>query len=83
MLRVTVHDADRAAVAAYDSATVLFTALAKRKAGETAKQAVLASGPYAGLQQSIAFDATGDTKRRMFFSEVREGRFFLVDGPGR
>lgn len=70
-----------AAVAAYDAATVLFTALAKRKSGESAKQALLANGPYPGLQQSIAFDAYGDTKRRMFFSEVRDGRFFLVDGP--
>lgn len=72
-----------AAVAAYDAAQALFTALAKRKSGETAKQALLANGPYAGLQQSIAFDATGDTQRRMFFSEVREGRYFLVDGPKR
>ena len=61
--------------AAYDAATVLFDALGKREAGETA---VLRSGPYQGLQQQIVFDANGDTQRKVFFTEISEGRFVLI-----
>ena len=65
-------------VSAYDAATVLFTAMAKRKKGETVKTAVLKYGPYTGLQQEIAFDANGDTQRKVFFTEIRDGRYVLV-----
>jgi branched-chain amino acid transport system substrate-binding protein len=66
------------AVLAYDAATVLFAALAKRQKDETAKAAILRYGPYEGLQQQIAFDAFGDTPRKVFFSEIRDGRFVLL-----
>ncbi len=62
-------------VSAYDAALVLFTALEKRAGGETVKAAVLKHGPYQGLQQQISFDATGDTPRKVFFTEIRDGRF--------
>lgn len=64
-----------AAVSAYDAATVLLTALRQRKSGEAVKQAVLRNGPYQGLQQQITFDANGDTQRKVFFTEIRDGRY--------
>jgi branched-chain amino acid transport system substrate-binding protein len=65
-------------VSAYDAATVVLTALRQRRHGETLKQAALRSGPYAGLQQSIAFDANGDTDRKVFFTEIRDGRYLKI-----
>jgi branched-chain amino acid transport system substrate-binding protein len=65
-------------VSAYDAALVLFAALEKRAEGETVKAAVLKYGPYQGLQQQISFDATGDTQRKVFFTEIRDGRFVAL-----
>ena len=62
-------------VAAYDATTVVLTALKNRKRGETLKQAALRSGPYQGLQQSITFDANGDTRRQAFFTTIQNGRY--------
>jgi len=65
-------------VSAYDAATVVLTALKNRQPGETMKAAALRSGPYDGLQQQIAFDANGDTPRKVFFTEIRNGRYVQV-----
>ena len=65
-------------VSANDAATVLFDALGKREADATVKAAVLRNGPYQGLQQQIVFDANGDTQRKVFFTEISEGRFVLI-----
>ena len=65
-------------VSAYDAATVVLTALRQRRPGETLKQAALRSGPYEGLQQRIAFDANGDTERKVFFTEIRDGRYVKI-----
>lgn len=62
-------------ISAYDAATVLFEALRRRRGDEPVKAAVLKYGPYQGLQQQIAFDANGDTQRKVFFNEIRDGRF--------
>lgn len=62
-------------VSAYDAATVVLTALKNRSKGETLKASALRSGPYQGLQQTIAFDANGDTERKVFFTEIRGGRY--------
>lgn len=66
------------AVNAYDAALVLFAALQRRQPHEDLKAAVLRYGPYEGLQQTIAFDRYGDTPRRMYFTQIRGGRFVLV-----
>ena len=66
-------------VSAYDAATVVLTALKNRSAGETVKAAALRSGPYQGLQQEIAFDANGDTQRKVFFTEIRGGRYVKLN----
>lgn len=65
-------------VSAYDAATVLLTAMKARKDNESLKAAVLRAGPYEGLQQQIAFDANGDTSRRVYFTEIRNGRYVQV-----
>jgi len=31
------------------------------------------------LQQTIAFDANGDTQRKVFFTEIRDGRYVKID----
>lgn len=62
-------------VSAHDAATVVLTALKQRKHGETLKDAALRAGPYQGLQQEIAFDKNGDTRRRVFFRVIRMGSY--------
>ena len=54
------------------------TALSRRSSGQSIKAAVLANGPYQGLQQTIAFDANGDTPRKVFFTEIRDGRYARI-----
>ena len=67
------------AVATDDAATVVLTALKNRKPGEPVKAAVARSGPYQGLQQEIVFDSNGDTIRKVYFTEIREGRYRRID----
>ena len=62
-------------VSSHDAATVVLTALKARQPGEPLKQAVLRSQPYQGLQQTIAFDANGDTRRKVFFTQIRSSRY--------
>lgn len=69
------HNPGYSSVMAYDAATVVLTAIKNRKNDESVKQAALRSGPYAGLQEEIAFDANGDTKRKVYFTEIRNGTY--------
>ena len=69
-------------VSAHDAATVVLQALKNRRDNETLKAAALRSGPYTGLQQDIVFDANGDTVRKVFFTQIRDGRYVPL-GPGR
>jgi branched-chain amino acid transport system substrate-binding protein len=62
-------------VSAYDAATVLLQTLRQRKAGQSLKDAAHDSGPFQGLQQTIVFDPNGDTQRKVFFTEIRDGRY--------
>ncbi len=62
-------------VSAYDAATVVLSALKKRERGESLKSSALKHGPYEGLQQQIVFDVNGDTQRKVFFTEIRDGRY--------
>ena len=66
------------AVTAYDAAKVTLSALRQRRSDETVKTAALRSGPYAGLQQDIHFDANGDTSRRVVFTKIQNGSFVSV-----
>lgn len=66
-------------VSAYDAAMVLFEALSRRSGSQSVKAAVLGNGPYQGLQQRIVFDANGDTQRKVFFTEIRDGAYRKLD----
>lgn len=68
-------------VAAYDAATVLLKALKNRTSGEPLKQAVLRNNPYQGLQQTITFDANGDTRRKIFFTKIHNGKYVKLQNP--
>jgi branched-chain amino acid transport system substrate-binding protein len=72
------RDPGFSSIAAYDAAIVLFQALGRRARGESVKDAVLKYGPYPGLQQSIQFDRFGDTLRKVYFTEIRDGKFALM-----
>ena len=62
-------------VLAHDAATVALSALARRPDGMSTKEALRKFGPYQGLQQTIEFDANGDTQRAAYFMVIRDGRF--------
>lgn len=62
-------------VSAYDAAVVVLGALSIQQKGESLKSAALRHGPFDGLQQKIVFDANGDTVRKVFFTEIRGGRY--------
>ena len=66
-------------VLAYDAATALFDAMERRGADETLKQALVRYAPFQGLQQQIAFDANGDTPRTVYFTQIRDGRYVLLE----
>lgn len=68
-----------ASVAAYDATQAIFTALTKAGKGQPLKDALLAAGPYEGLQERWNFDRYGDAQRQTYISVVRNGRFVLVE----
>jgi branched-chain amino acid transport system substrate-binding protein len=69
-----------ASVAAYDATRATLQALAVAgKGGPKLKQALLAAGPYRGLQESWNFDRFGDARRRTFVTVVRNGGFTVVE----
>lgn len=63
------------ALYSHDAVTVLLQSHVRRQGGESWKQAVLARGPYAGLQQPLLFDRFGDNLRAPHFVVVRDGQF--------
>lgn len=73
------HDPGYSSVMAHDAATVLFEAFRRRTADQSLKDAVIRDGPYQGLQQVIEFDANGDTQRKVYFTQVRNGTFELIE----
>lgn len=68
-----------ASVAAYDATRAVLAALAKVRRDQSLKQALLAAGPYEGLQDRWSFDRNGDAERRTHVTVVRNGRFVLVE----
>ena len=60
---------------AHDAATVLFDALARRSGDAPLKRTLIDKGPFQGLQETIHFDANGDTTRSAAIALVRDGRF--------
>jgi branched-chain amino acid transport system substrate-binding protein len=72
------QDPGFASVAAYDATSAVLKALEKSQ-GTALKDALLASGPYQGLQESWNFDRNGDAVRQTRIAMVRSGRFVIVD----
>lgn len=68
-----------ASVAAYDATNAILTTLAKAGKDQSLKQALLAAGPYEGLQDRWNFDRDGDAQRRTYITVVRDSRFVLVE----
>ncbi len=66
------------AVFAHDAVTVLVDSLARAGRDVPARQAVLAHGPYQGLQQDIAFDRFGDCQRALHFAVIQGRRYALL-----
>lgn len=66
-------------VAAYDAVMAVAQALPKAGAGGSLKQALLAGGPYQGLQESWSFDRYGDAQRKVRVTRVEGGKFKVVD----
>ena len=64
-----------ASVLAHDAATVLLDTLSRRQGAQPLKQALIDQGPFQGLQETIQFDAHGDTRRSAAIALVRDGRF--------
>jgi branched-chain amino acid transport system substrate-binding protein len=62
-------------VSAYDAALVVLGALKAQRGNESLKQTILRQGSFEGLQQQIEFDENGDTQRKTFFTEIRDGRY--------
>lgn len=65
-----------ASVAAYDAARLALDALANGGSGKRA-HARLAGRVFEGLQQPLKIDAWGDTRRDVFMTAIRDGRFRL------
>lgn len=69
-----------AGVAGFDAANVMMDALAKDPKRENLKQTLLAIRAFKGLQDEIRFDDFGDADRRLYLTEVRDGRFVPLAG---
>lgn len=64
-----------ASVLAHDAATVVIDALSRRSGNQPLKQALVALSPFQGLQETIHFDASGDTRRSVAFAVIDNGRY--------
>jgi len=70
-----------AEVAAFDAMRVLLESLAQRQAGESVKACLLRIRQFKGLQQSVVFDAFGDSSRHVVITEVRGGQYQVREKP--
>lgn len=64
-------------VAAFDATKVLIESLTQ-KPRQTPKEAVMSIGRFAGVQNLIEFDSSGDALREAFVTVIRDGRFVVV-----
>lgn len=68
-----------ACVTAYDAARAVIDALRKQESRQSLKEALLAAGPYEGLQGQWSFNRHGDAMRSIWVTVVRDGRFVRAD----
>jgi branched-chain amino acid transport system substrate-binding protein len=64
-----------ASVLAHDAASVLIDALSRSSGNQPLKKLLLEQGPVQGLQETIHFDAYGDTRRSVAIALIRNGRY--------
>jgi branched-chain amino acid transport system substrate-binding protein len=70
---------DPSEMAAYDATRATMQAFSRGRSSKAPREALLDHGPYAGVQQGIIFDRHGDTRRKLYVTTVREGRFVRAD----
>jgi len=68
-----------AAAMGYEAASAVLTVLPNGTAPDQVRRALLAHGPFDGLQTRFAFDAYGDVQRRAELIEVRDGQVRPVE----
>lgn len=69
-----------AGVYAFDAASLVMDALARKTGDTPLKQAILASSPYNGLQGPFVMDAYGDVQRdKCTISVVKDAQFVVVE----
>lgn len=73
------QDPGFASVAAYDAARAALDVLARRQRGQSVKAALLAFGPYDGVQERWIFDPNGDARRKTYMARVRNSSFVIID----
>lgn len=64
---------------AYDATNIALSALARKKAGSTLKQAIIGIGSFEGAQSSIQIDQFGDARRNTYLTVIRNGRFVALE----
>lgn len=65
-------------LAGFDAMRVALQALAAQQDGETLKQTLMRVRRFAGAQQDVVFDDTGDAVRQVFITVVRQGRYEVL-----
>lgn len=68
-----------AAVHSYDAARILLTAIAEKLPRTDMRQAISAMHFFEGVQGRIAISETGDVRRELFLSTVRNGAFKAME----
>lgn len=66
-------------IAGYDAAQVILQSLERRTPSMSLKQALLETGPFAGVQGEVRFNAQGDNQRLPHIAVVRHGQFVMAE----
>ncbi len=67
------------ALASYDATNVFIDANAKRKKGESLKQAILKQGRFSGIMHTIEFDQYADSVPPMAMTIIRGGDYDVIE----
>ena len=68
-----------AGLAGYDAALVVLEAYAKRKSGQSLKEAIITQSAFPCLQQTITIDRYGDANRKTFLTVIRNGQYLNIE----
>jgi branched-chain amino acid transport system substrate-binding protein len=73
------HDPGFAGIAGYDAALVAIESMAKRRPGQSLKEAILAIGSFHCVQQIINIDRFGEANRKTFITYVKNGKYMTLE----